>query len=141
MMNTLISKSLFDDFFKDVPRGYFVRPLHGDALPSPDQIRIDVQESGPDYVVHADVPGLRKEDIEIRIDGTQVSITAEIRQEDRKIEEGRLLHKERYEGSVGRTFKLPQEIDQTAAKARYLDGVLTLTLPKASAKKTQLLVE
>lgn len=140
-MSALISKTLFDDFFKDLPAGYFVRPLHGDALPNPDQVRIDVQESGPDYIVHADLPGVRKEDIRVAIDGTQVSISAEIRQEDRKIEDGKLLHRERYAGTVTRAFKLPQEIDQSSAKARYQDGVLVLTLPKASAKNTHLVVE
>lgn len=140
-MNGLTPKSLFEDFFKGVPAGYFVRPLHGEPLPNADLIRIDVQEAGPDYVVHADLPGCRKEDIHVTIEGPRVTLSAEIRQEDRKIEEGKLLHAERYAGSVSRSFRLPQEIDQTAAKARYEGGVLTLTLPKASSKTRPLLVE
>lgn len=140
-MTSLSTRSLFDDVFKSLPAGYFVRPLHGDSLPSPDQIRIDVQEAGPDYVVHADVPGCRKEDIHITIEGNRVTVSAEIRQEDRKIEEGRLLHGERYAGTVSRAFKLPQEVDQATAKARYQDGVLVLTLPKVTAKTRALLVE
>jgi HSP20 family protein len=140
-MTAVISRTFFDDVFKDFPSGYFVRPLHGDNLPSPDQIRIDVQESGPDYIVHADIPGVRRDDIQVTIDGNQVSLTAEIRQEDRKIEDGKVLHSERYQGAVTRSFKLPVEIDQAAAKARYQDGVLTLTLPKASARNTRLVIE
>lgn len=140
-MNGLTSKSLFDDLFKGVPAGYFVRPLHGEPLPSPDLIRIDVQEAGPDYIVHADLPGCRKEDIQVTIEGPRVRLSAEIRQEDRKIDEGKLLHAERYAGSVSRAFRLPQEIDQTAAKAKFADGVLTLTLPKASSRTRPLVVE
>lgn len=140
-MNGTISRSLFDDFFKTVPGGYFVRPLHGDPLPSPELIRIDVQEAGPDYIVHADIPGCRKDAIQVHIEANRVTVSAEVRQEDRQVEDGKLIHAERYAGQVSRVFKLPQDIDQSAAKARYQDGVLVLTLPKASSRNRPLLVE
>lgn len=140
-MSAVLARTLFDDIFKDVPAGYFVRPVAGERVQNPDQIRLDVQESGPDYIVHADIPGVRREDIDVSIDGNKVTLTAEFRPEDRKIEDSKVLHSERHAGTVTRAFRLPSEIDQGSAKARYQDGVLTLTLPKASAKNTRLVIE
>ena len=141
-MNSLITRgSLFDDLFKDVASGFFVRPLHGDALPAASEIKIDVKENGDDYVVHAELPGVAKENINVSIEGAMVKIRAEVQQKDEKREDSRILRSERYFGSVSRSFQLPSEVDPTQAKARYSDGVLELTLPKkaaSNAKKLQI---
>lgn len=137
-MNSLVSRgSLFDDFFKDFAPGFYVRPLHGDALPEPSQIKIDVKEDDGAYTVHAEVPGVPKEDINVSIDGNVVSLRAEVRQHDQKKDGEKLLRSERYFGSVARSFQLPVEVDATQAKAKYDNGVLTLTLPKKLGNKTQ----
>lgn len=140
-MSAVLARTLFDDVFKDVPTSYFVRSIQGDRVQNPDLIRLDVQESGPDFIVHADIPGVRREDIDVSIDGNKVTLTAEFRLDDRKIEDSKVLHSERYSGTVTRAFRLPTEIDQATARARYQDGVLTLTLPKASARNTRLVIE
>ena len=77
-MSAVLARTLFDDIFKDVPASYFVRPVQGDRVQNPDQIRLDVQESGPDYIVHADIPGVRREDIDVSIDGNKVTLTAAV---------------------------------------------------------------
>ncbi|MBS0508330.1 MAG: Hsp20/alpha crystallin family protein [Proteobacteria bacterium] len=137
-MNALVGRgSLFDDFFKDFAPGFYVRPLHGDALPEPSQIKIDVKEDDAAYTVHAEVPGVPKEDINVSIDGNVVSLRAEVRQHDQKKDGEKLLRSERYYGSVARSFQLPLEVDAAQAKARYDNGVLTLTLPKKQGNKTQ----
>ena len=127
-MNRLVTRnSLFDDFFREVP-GFFVRPLHGDPLP--ETIRLDVKEAGNSFVVSAEVPGVSKENIHVDIDGNEVSIRAEVKQEDAQTEDERVLRSERFFGAVARSISLPAEIDESASKARYEHGVLTLTLPK-----------
>ena len=137
-MNALVSRSgLFDDFFKDFAPAFYVRPLHGDALPEPSQIKIDVKEDDAAYTVHAEVPGVPKEDINVSIDGNVVSLRAEVRQHDQKKEGEKLLRSERYYGSVARSFQLPVDVEAAQAKARYDNGVLTLTLPKKQGNKTQ----
>ena len=137
-MNSLVSRAnLFDDFFKDFAPGFYVRPLHGDALPQPSQIKIDVKEDDAAYTVHAEVPGVPKEDINVSIDGNVVSLRAEVRQHDQKKEGEKLLRSERYYGSVARSFQLPVDVEAAQAKARYGNGVLTLTLPKKQGNKTQ----
>ena len=130
-MKSLMTRgNLFDDFFKDFAPGFFVQPLHGDALPSPSQIRIDVKETDQGYSVEAEVPGVDKDNIHVSIDGNQVSLRAEIQQLDEQKQGERVLRSERYYGSVSRSIQLPAEIDTDQCKARYENGVLKLTLPR-----------
>lgn len=133
-MNSLIARSgLFDDFFKDVAPGFFVKPLHGDPLPAPSQIKIDVKEAGDTYTVQAEIPGVSKEDIHVVIDGPVVTLRAEVKQQDSQSQDERVLRTERYYGSVVRSFQLASDIDNEKSKAKYENGVLTLTLPKKAA--------
>ena len=121
---------LVDDLFK----GFLVRPVAyegrgGEALP---RMKVDVQEKNGAYVVTAELPGVKKEDIHVTIDGAQVSVTAEIKREKAEKDE-RVLHSERVYGQVARSFTLPQEVDEAGAQARFESGVLQLTLPKKQA--------
>ncbi len=137
-MSSLITRgSLFDDFFKDVAPGFFIKPLHGEPLPTTAQIRIDVKETDKDFTVQAEIPGVRKEDIHVSVEGSIVTLRAEIRQEDRQTEDEKVLRTERYYGEVSRSFQLPADIDDAAAKAKYDNGVLLLTLPKKSSNAPQ----
>ena len=121
----------FGDVFDDLLKGFFVRPMaYEGTAATPGRIRIDVTEKGDAYVVHAEIPGVKKEDIQVNIDGDQVSISAEARAEKEVKEDERVLHRERYYGKVARAFRLGTDIDQSAANAKYADGVLELTLPK-----------
>ena len=130
-MNALINRgNLFDEFFRDFAPGFYVKPLHGDPLPTPAQIKVDVKENDTGYVVHAEVPGVAKEDIHVSLDGNVVTLRAEVKQQDAQSKDEKVLRSERYFGSVARSFQLPAEIDQAQAKAKYDNGVLTLTLPK-----------
>ena len=137
-MSSLMTRgSLFDDFFRDVAPGFYVRPLHGDPLPQPGQIRIDVKENDNHYTVQAEIPGVRKEDIHVTIEGSTVMVRADVKQEDQQTRDDKVLRSERYFGSVSRGIQLPQEVDQSQAKARYDNGVLTLTLPKKQGNGSQ----
>lgn len=132
-----------EDFF----RGFFVRPVDfgGTALAAgaeAPQMRVDVKETAQSYEVHAELPGMRKEDIHVHIDGPVVSISAE-RKQEKEVKEGeKVLRTERYFGKVSRSFQLGQEIDEEKAAARFNDGVLELTLPKkAEAQAKRLTIE
>lgn len=136
-MSSLITRgSLFDDFFRDMAPGFYVKPLHGDPLPSPGQIKIDVKENGSNYTVSAEIPGVRKEDIHVTIEGGMVMVRADVKQEDAH-KDDKSLRSERYFGSVSRGIQLPQDVDQAQAKAKYDNGVLTLTLPKKQGNGSQ----
>ena len=135
-MTHLINRSsLFDDLFRDVASGFYVKPLHGNALPK--SVKVDVTDSGENYLIHADIPGVSKDDIHVDIEGAQVSIKAEVKQKDSTSDDQRVLHSERYYGSVSRTFELPQDVDVERSAAEYKDGVLRLTLPKKVQQESQ----
>ncbi|WP_180682290.1 Hsp20/alpha crystallin family protein [Tepidicella baoligensis] len=135
-MNNLIPRgSLFDEFFKDMAPGYFIRPLHGDPLPQ--SIKVDVKENADAYILEAELPGVARDDIHVTIDGNVVTLRAEIRQMDAQTSDEKVLRSERYYGSVTRSFQLPQEIDEQAAKAKYDNGVLRLMLPKKLGRTGQ----
>ncbi|HEV2621811.1 MAG TPA: Hsp20/alpha crystallin family protein [Frateuria sp.] len=115
----------FDDFF----RGFGLRPMLRDLEVAP-EIRVDITENDGAYEIEADVPGVRKEDIDVTIDGSLVSITAEARRESEKKDGSREVRTERYYGQVFRSFSLPTDVDDAKAQARYENGVLRLHLPK-----------
>lgn len=118
--------SPFDDLF----RGFFA-PVRAERAPV--SIKVDVAEKDNAYVVHAEIPGVKKDDIQVSIEGNQVTIGAEVKRETEKKDGGRLLHTERYYGSAYRSFTLPAELDEATSAAKYENGILELTLAKKPA--------
>lgn len=119
------------DPFADIPdffRDFGMRGLSRDIERSLD-MRLDVREDDKTYFVTVDLPGVKKNDIDVAVDGSQVSISAETKRERSKDTE-KEIYRERYEGKVFRTFALPGEVDAAKCGATYEGGVLSLTLPK-----------
>ena len=110
----------------------FLRPDRADRA-APQGVRVDVAENDKGYVVFAELPGVKKEEIHVAIEGNQVTIAAEVKREAEPKDGERLLRSERYYGAVYRSFVLPVEIDQDASQAKHADGVLELTLAKRPA--------
>lgn len=98
--------------------------------------RIDVSERNGAYEVRAELPGVKKDDITIDIDGASVSISAKLSSQSERKEGERVLYSERSHESYARAFELPQAVDAQAAEAKFENGVLTLTLPKKDAPKS-----
>ncbi|MBM4219913.1 MAG: Hsp20/alpha crystallin family protein [Gammaproteobacteria bacterium] len=121
----------FDNLFDDFAKGFWVKPL---AMPATEELKlkVDVKEDDKSYTVHAEIPGVKKEDIQVDVNGDQVSIRAEVKREKEEKQGEKLLHSECYYGMVSRSFSLPTEVDDKGTVARYKDGVLDLTLPKKS---------
>ncbi|NHZ36973.1 Hsp20/alpha crystallin family protein [Massilia rubra] len=92
-------------------------------------IRMDVSETDQAFVVRADMPGVKKEDLKVSIDGNEVTISADVT-EEQEHKEGSSMWRERFHGQQFRTFTLPQQVDDEKATASCRDGVLELTLPK-----------
>ncbi len=141
---TRLPTTLFtpEAFAFDEPFRALMRPFRWEAPADTPQIHFEATEADDAYTVKADMPGVRKEDIHVEIDGAQVLITAELKKElpaaDTK--EARVLHTERRYGFMSRMFTLGHEIDRARAAAKYLDGVLTLTLPKKVSTQAEPLV-
>lgn len=128
-MSTLTRYDALDDLF----RGFFVRPVEFGANAEPTTIKLDVKTRDNGYLVQAELPGIKKEDIHINIDGSVVSISAEKKQEKELKEGERVLRTERHFGKVARSFDLGVDLDETQAVAKFSDGVLELTLPRKAA--------
>jgi HSP20 family protein len=134
-MANITSFDPFNAIVDDIFKGFFVRPVGFEgrgALEAP-RMKLDVVERDGAYQVTADLPGVRKEDIQVSIDGAQVTLSAEVKREKEVAQGARVLHTERSVGKVSRSFTLPQDIDEAKAEAKFRDGVLELTLPRKAA--------
>jgi HSP20 family protein len=95
-------------------------------------IKIDVKEDDKGYTVKADIPGVKKEDIQIDVDNDEITLRAEAKKEKEEKKDEKVVYSERSYGMVSRSFSLPSDVDAKLANAEYKDGVLTLVLPKKS---------
>jgi HSP20 family protein len=130
----------FENWFRGVP---VWMPNPETRAPAPtqfrrDMIRMDVTENDKEYLVSAELPGVKKEMITVTINANEVAISAEVKHEKDAENNETVLRAERYYGTIQRAFSLSQEVDEATAQAKYNDGVLELTLPKkavAAAKR------
>ena len=111
----------------------FFKPVRLEGAPSPVTTTMDVIETESGYLVHSELPGVKKEDIDITIEGNQITITAEVKREWEKKEGDRLFRNERLFGNLYRSFALPAELDESACEAKYSNGVLELKLVRKAA--------
>jgi HSP20 family protein len=127
-MTNLVSYDPFTDTGMDeLFRGFFA-PVRVEGARTPVTIKMDVTETADGYMIHAEMPGVKKEDINVEIEGNQVTITAESKREWEKKEGDKVLRSERYYGNVYRSFTLPAELNEASSEAKYDKGVLELKL-------------
>ena len=130
MSNLRLLDPVFGDNFESALRRFFPpSPFEGEAAQL--KMRMDVTENEKAYTVKADIPGVKKEDIDVQVDGNFVCIRAETRSEKETRGDGdHVLRSERHYGKIERSFSLGQDVDAAGVQAKYADGVLTLELPK-----------
>jgi len=122
----------FDPFWDmdDVFNRFMMRPVLRGGMEIEPQIKMDVKESNGDYKIKAEIPGVKKDDIHVSIEGNRVSISAEVKKEKEVKEGEKVIRSERSYGMASRSFSMADEVDQSKVQAKYADGVLELTLPK-----------
>ena len=120
-----------EDLLSDFGKGFWIKPF---AFPAETELKmkIDVKEDEKTFTVKAEIPGVKKEDIQIDVDNNQVSVRAEVKQEKEEKKGEKVVYSERSYGMVSRSFTLPSDVEAEGAKAEYKDGVLNLTLQKKS---------
>jgi HSP20 family protein len=118
-----------DEWFK----GFGMRPFSMETE-TPSLIKMDLTENDTTYTVRAEIPGMKKEDVKVQVDGNRVSISAETKQEKEEKEGERVICRERYQGSSYRSFTLGSDVDESKSQAKFENGVLELTLPKKNGK-------
>ena len=130
MINKPVQRSfnnLMDDFLNQVPslfRDEFITPNLKHQVP------VNIRETETDYVLELVAPGLEKEDFRISLDKNLLTISAEKSAENEETKEGKLIRKEYRFQSFKRSFTLDEKIEAGNIAAKYLNGVLTLNLPK-----------
>ncbi len=131
-MSNIARLDPFNELVDDLFKGFLVRPMYydTDTRTAGLRMKLDVSEANGGYRVVAELPGVKKEDIQITIDGAQVTLVAETKREKETGTEDRVLHTERVFGKASRSFTLPQEVDEAKAEAKFRDGLLELMLPK-----------
>ena len=132
----MASLQLYDPFAEsgidDLFRGFF-RPVRTTERGAPAAAKVDVTENDKGYVVHAEIPGVSKDEIQVAVEGNQVTISAEVKRTNEPKDGERVLRTERYYGAVYRSFTLPSELDEANSEAKYENGVLELRLAKKPA--------
>lgn len=124
------------DSLDDVFEGFF-RPVMSSKNTTTPQIKLDVKEDDKQYKIHADIPGVKKEDIHVEVDGNVVNISAQMHRQEEEKKDTKVIRSERYFGKVSRSFALDTDLDETKAEAEYKDGVLELVLPKKAGKNSK----
>lgn len=119
-----VGEDLFSQVVDDFFRGDFFAPLNS----TENSFRVDLKESDKDYVIHADLPGVKKEDIEIRLAGDYLTISA-ARNAETETKEENYLRRERHYGEFSRSFYI-RDVREDSIDAEFKDGVLTVALPK-----------
>lgn len=122
----------FDTFFEN-----FFRPVRAELEPAAESLmpRLDVTERADAYVVAAELPGVKKDDIQVTVEDGVLTIGAETKSEHEEKEGTRVIRSERRYGRYERSLRLGQDVNGKDVKAAYKDGILTLTLPKAEEAK------
>lgn len=138
-------KRLMPNLFNDIIDDFISPSLYMNQLfnePMEPQIRLDVSENPKEFIVRAEIPGAKKEDVHVNIDGSYIKISASTEsQTEEKSPDERMIRRECSMGSCSRGFQLSSEINREKAKASYENGVLQLILPKmngGSAKEIEI---
>lgn len=131
-VNDLFALEPLDTLFRGL-----MNPWKADFAKGAPQIKLDLSETDANYIVKAEIPGVNKEDIDVRIEGNQITIGAEVKQESEAKKDGRVLRSERQYGYASRSFTLASAVDESKSNAKYTDGVLELTLPKTTSTSSR----
>lgn len=141
MMPSLLTNSLFNDFFDD---DWFGGMDHtADRKPVQARphnlMKTDVKETDTGYELEMDLPGYKKEDVQAKLENGYLTIQAAHNEENEVKDEanGRYIRKERYSGSCQRSFYVGDAITEEDIKAGFKDGILTIAIPKKDAKQVE----
>ena len=137
MLPSIFGENMFDDFFSD-PFG-MMGPQTRDALygkHAKNLMKTDVRETENSYELDVDLPGFKKDEVEIQLqDGCLTVSAAKGLDKDEEDKKGRYIRQERYAGSLSRSFYVGEDVEPQDVKAKYENGVLKLFVPKAEVKQ------
>jgi len=135
-----MAEKMMEDMIKNMKemQREFEKKISEYAENIPEKLSMDVMETDDAIIIKTDLPGVKKEDINIELTENTISISA-VFEEEVEIEEANFIKKERKYGEARREMRLPEKIRVEDAKAKFENGVLTVELPKVEVKKKQTL--
>ena len=139
MVPSIFGENLFDEFFNDpfemnmlLPRGR--DPLYGKH--SKNLMKTDVRETENSYELDVDLPGFKKEDVNVELKNGYLTIAAsKSLDKDEKDQKGRYIRQERYTGSMSRSFYVGEDVQPSEISAKFENGIRQLAVPKAEQKR------
>lgn len=138
MLPSIFGENLFDDFFTD-PFGMMVMPQRHDPLygkHSKNLMKTDVRETENSYELDVDLPGFKKEDVNVELKNGYLTIaTSKSLDKDEKDQKGRYIRQERYAGAMSRSFYVGEDVQPSEISAKFENGILQLSVPKAEQKR------
>ena len=138
MLPSIFGENLFDDFFTD-PFGMMVMPQRHDPLygkHSKNLMKTDVRETADSYELDIDLPGFKKEDVNVELKNGYLTIaTSKSLDKDEKDQKGRYIRQERYAGAMSRSFYVGEDVQPSEISAKFENGILQLSVPKAEQKR------
>jgi len=139
MMPSIFGENLFDDFMDDFSFPTFPnvdKELYGKHAKN--LMKTDVKETGNAYEIDIDLPGFKKDEIQIELKDGYLTVSAEKGlDKDEEDKKGKYIRKERYAGALSRTFYLGEEIREEEIKAKFENGILSVSIPKEEEKKVE----
>ena len=138
MLPSIFGETLFDDFFDDdffrVPAWLGRDPLFGKR--GKNLMKTDVRETDNSYELDVDLPGFKKDEINVDLQDGYLTIQASKGlDKDKKDKEGRYIRQERYAGACSRSFYVGEDVEPEEVSAKFEDGILTISVPKAAKKQ------
>ena len=137
MLPSIFGESLFDDWMDFPFRGLsneIDRKLYGKNAAR--VMKTDLKEHDDGYELNMDLPGFKKDQIQLQLENGYLTVTAAKGLEsDETTKKGKLVHQERYSGSMSRSFYVGSHVREEDVKAKFEDGVLTLHFPKAATQQ------
>ena len=139
MLPSIFRDNLFDDMFDfdfDKEFDRMMRPLYGKHAQN--MMKTDVRETGNSYELDIDLPGFKKDEITIQLDNGYLSISASKgldKNEENK--DGKYIRRERYAGSMNRTFYVGSQLTQQDIQAKFEDGILKISVPKKDVQQIE----
>ena len=137
MLPSIFGESLFDDWMDFPFRGFGTdveKKLYGKNAAR--VMKTDLKEHEDGYELSVDLPGFKKDQIQLQLSNGYLTVSAAKGvEEEGKDKKGRVVHQERYSGSMSRSYYVGENLEEEDIKARFENGVLTLDFPKAEQKK------
>lgn len=137
-MPSLFTENLFDDFFDEMDKDFFGKknPLYGKHAQN--MMKTDIREKDDSYELDVDLPGFKKDEIKVQLkDGYLTLSAAKGLDKDQQDKQGNYIRRERYAGTMSRSFFVGEDVAQEDIHAKYEDGILRLSVPKKAPKKIE----